>query len=214
MFCPTCGSENADSNRFCVSCGSTLSQGSSGKQNAPASSENWLRRLVGTTRTARIVTAVTAIAIVGAIVGFIALSPNSSEGEDAYLRTLDRNCVAEKERITALEQETLQEGTPNLAIFSSVLVTIVAEWRANLESTPPPPVHAAAVEAVDVALREVLIEAGSLARVNREEPGSAALAAQAGAVDKAAQEVDDAIEELNLSDCSDLSVGLSAAQGS
>lgn len=213
MFCPACGAENAESNRFCVSCGSTLSARPAEDRDAPTSLSARFGRLLGTTKKARLISLGTVVALVVAIVAFLALQPSDEAGESAYLRSLDRSCVTEKERVVSLEQETLQRGGANIAAFATVLVTIVAEWHAGLEASSAPPRYAEGVTALDGALRDVLIEAGGLARVVRTEAGGGAVGRQAGAVDSAAGEVDRAIEDLGLEDCAGLSVALGAASG-
>ncbi len=166
-----------------------------------------LARVFGTTARARLLSAGTAFAIVVAIVAFIALKPSKeSVPEDSYLRGLDRSCVAEKGRISTLEADTLRQRHPNLEEFASTLVTIVAEWRSTLTATPPPPVQAEGVRALESALLAVLIEAGTLARVAREDKSASAVGAGARSVDAATARVDRAIEGLGLERCTDIDV--------
>jgi hypothetical protein len=123
------------------------------------------------------------------------------------LRGLDQSCVTEKERISTLEAETLRQRRPDLEEFASVLVTVVAEWRSNLQGTPSPPVHAESVQALASSLLGVLIEAGTLARVVREGSTAGAVAARAKAVDEATARVDRVIEGLGLKRCMNINVG-------
>jgi zinc-ribbon domain len=213
MHCPNCGAENDDGNRFCVGCGSSLSKRSSSAASPSASLKERVGHLFGTTRKARLLTVGTALAIVVAIVAFIALKPSNESDQDAYLQGVDRMCVGEKERISTLEQETLLQRPPNVGEFASVLVTIVAEWQSTVRATPPPPVHKEGVEAFNSALREVLIDAGSLARAIREGRPAAVIGAQAGSIDAATTGVDQAAENLGLSDCQDLQVAPAATTG-
>jgi zinc-ribbon domain len=205
MFCPNCGAENDAGNRFCVNCGTTLSQKPAGAP-APSPGER-LKRLLGSNRRARLLSAATAIAIIVAIVAFVALDPGEESGaQDTFLSGLDRSCVAEKERVSRLETETLRRSPPDLAEFATVLVTIVAEWRASLEATPPPAIHAAGVEALDQGLREVLIEAGGLARLVRGSAPANRTATKAAEVDDATAAANRMIEDLGLDDCADIAV--------
>jgi hypothetical protein len=213
MFCPHCGAENEEGSRYCVGCGSDLPTGP-GKSAAAPAPISWRQRLVGligTTRRARLLSACTAAAVLIAVIAFLILKPASEgPGEDAYTRTLDKSCVTEKQTIAALEQQTAQQQSSGLATFAGALVTIVEEWRSGLRKSPPPPVHAEAVQALDSALREVLIKAGALARVTRT--GSAnEIAASVQAVDKASAQVEGAVENLGLSRCSDLGIGVQPA---
>jgi zinc-ribbon domain len=207
MFCPHCGAENDDANRFCIACGSDLSKRSSATPKDPISFRERLERVFGTTARARLVSAGTTIAVVVAIVAFITLKPSKeSVHEDSYLRGLDRSCVAEKGRISTLEAETLRQRPPNLAEFASTLVTIVAEWRSNLGATPPPPVNAEGARVLESALLTALIEAGALARATREDSSASVVGAQAHSVDEATTGVDRAIEGLGLERCTHIDV--------
>jgi hypothetical protein len=167
---------------------------------------------VGSDRRTRIVTAATAAAIVVAIVAFLSLGLNDDgTKESAYLQGLDRTCVAEKERVIALEEETLRHRPPDLAAFSSVLVTIVAEWHSNLASETVPAEYASGVAAYEASLLRILIAAGGLARLTRENAPAAALASQAKTIDETTRQADEAIEKLGLTECTELAVAPGAS---
>ncbi len=167
-----------------------------------------LERVFGTTARARLVSAVTSVAIVVAIVAFFSLKPSKEIApEDSYLHGIDRSCVAEKERISTLEADTLRQRPPNLKKFAFALVTVVAEWRSDLKATPPPPVNAEGARALESALLAVLIEAGTLARVAREGRSASVVGARAHLVDEATARVDRAIEGLGLERCPHIDVG-------
>jgi len=210
MFCPHCGTENDAGNRFCVSCGSVLS--ASAPTGASKSSKERLARLLGNDRRTRIVTAATAAAIVIAIIAFLSLgSSDDSAEESAYLQGLDRTCVAEKERVIALERETLQRQPSDLSAFASVLVTIVAEWHSGLRSQAVPTEYASGVAAYEASLLRILIAAGGLARLTRENASGAALASQAKMIDETTKQADEAIEKLGLTECTELAVAPDAS---
>jgi hypothetical protein len=207
MFCPRCGAENDDANRFCVNCGSELAK-EEGAEESPASPRERLGRLIGTTRRARLVTVATVIAIVIAVVAFLSL--DSDEGgataNSAYLESVDQACVAEKERISTLEEEVLRRRSLNPQEFASVLVTALAEWRAKLRQTPPPPEDAEEIQAMETALLTTLVEAAKLSRSIREGGSTLSISRQAQAVDESTREVNQTIESIGLSDCADLQV--------
>src|SRR6201999_3847724 len=72
--------------------------------------------VVGTSRRARILTALTVLALAVAVVAFIVLRSDEGEGgvpQDAYLRSLDRQCVQEKARLSDLEDKTLRQKAPD-----------------------------------------------------------------------------------------------------
>jgi anaerobic C4-dicarboxylate transporter len=213
MFCPHCGAENKEGDRYCVNCGSDLPR-DAGKPAGEAAAISWRQRvdrIIGTTRRARVLTGVTAAAILLAVIAFVALKPaEDGPEEDAYTRKLDKSCVTEKQTIAALEQQTAQQGSGDLATFAGALVTIVEEWRSSLRENPAPAAHAEAVQSLDSALLEVLIKAGALARVARAG-GATEVTASARAVDEASALVEQAVTNLGLSQCSDLSVGVQPA---
>jgi hypothetical protein len=214
MFCPRCGTENDAGNRFCVSCGADLSKLSSGTPAENLSFGQRLQRLIGTNRRSRLATVATAAAIVIAVAAFLALKPSSDDSvpQDPYLRALDASCAEEKGRVSTLELETLGTSPSNVGEFAADLVRLVTEWRLNLQSDPPTAAHAAAVARLEGALLEVLIKAGTLARLTRAGASARAVAGQAQAIDVATAEVDRAIQDLGLTRCNALTVQPAAAR--
>jgi hypothetical protein len=211
MFCPRCGAKNQDGNRYCVDCGSDLpgatgKPATSGKATSP---RELIDRMIGTSPRARLLSAGTALAIMVAVIAFIALAPSHDHGEDAFTRQLDQSCVTEKQTIAALERQTAQRSA-ELGAFAGALVTIVEEWRSSLLQPPPPPAHTEAVQALNSALLNVVIGAGALARV-ASSGSPKQIAAAAGRIDAASAQVERAIENLGLSRCSDLNVAIAAA---
>jgi hypothetical protein len=211
MYCPNCGAENDERNRFCVNCGSELSsrREASGATARPKDrgARDRLAQLVGPTRRARLATAVTVIALVIAVVAFLSLDTNGDEtAESPYLQSVDRVCVAEKERISALGREVLSQELPNPREFPSVLVTALAEWQSSLRQTPPPPEHAEEIQALEASLLATLVEAGKLSRLIREEASAQVINKQAQAVDEATGRLNETIDVSGLPVCADLQV--------
>jgi hypothetical protein len=208
MFCPRCGTENDDGNRFCVSCGVALAPqkpdadaDAGGTEPSPTRSR--LDEVIGTSRRARIVTALTVVAIAVAVVAFIVLRSNDSEGgvqQDAYLTNLDRQCVEEKARISEVAAATLQQQSASFTTYVDYLVRNVTEWHSNLQATPPPAAHVEGVRAVEGALLEVLIAAGRLSTANRQGSHAEVVRAAKG-VDAATAQLDPALEFLGLERC-------------
>lgn len=153
----------------------------------------------------------TIVAIALAIGAFIALKPSSESGQDAFTRSLGKACLEEKERIAALERQTAPRGPASVAAFATSLISLVEEWRLNLARTPAVPSHARDVRVLDSRLREVLIEAGSLARVARQG-NPRQIVSRARSVDEATKSADRAMEELGLSNCSAFKIGASSAR--
>jgi hypothetical protein len=206
VYCSHCGAENQTGDRYCVNCGSAL-RGSGAPGSTPVSMRQRFSRLFGTTPRARLLSAGTAVAVAVAVAAFIALKPSEGEAtEDAFTRAGDRVCLEGKQRVAALERQTLQQQPPDVSTFAAALVTVVAEWRSDFQQLSTPQVHAAGARALDSALLDVLIRAGALARVSRG--GSASqIADQAKLVDDASKEVDRRVEQLGLERCAVVEIG-------
>ena len=153
----------------------------------------------------------TVVALLVAVGAFLALP--SDDGDevpyDGYTRAADEICVAEKEAIVAAGQRSLTEpaGGARLAAYAGGLVPVVVEWRSAFDGLAPPADRAGAAEDLRLALRRVSVEAGALARVARTLGPSAALA-RAKEVDAATGEVELAVDELGLSRCAGLGIGV------
>jgi hypothetical protein len=201
MFCPRCGTENEEGDRFCVSCGASLRKTPEPSERKPFRER--IRELVGTTPRARAITAGTAIAVVIAIAAFIAI-PAAKDSSDSYTRAADDLCVQSKAQIGAVEQHIPPTAGPGA--FAEALVPIVAGWRYQLNALPTPNDHADQAAQLDLALRQVEIDSGTLARASQE--GGANLLALAKQGDDAAAQVENAVDDLDLSRCGHLAVGL------
>jgi hypothetical protein len=200
MFCPRCGTENEQGDKFCVSCGASL------RKTEPSERKPLRERvgdLIGKTPKARALTAGTAIAIVIAIAAFIAI-PAAKDSSDSYTTSADDICVQTKQLIAAVERSTPPSAGPGR--FAQFLVPIVAGWRYRLNALHTPANHADKAARLDLALRQMEIDAGTLARDSQE--GGSNLLALAKQGDDAAAQVENAVRDLDLSRCSHLAVGL------
>jgi hypothetical protein len=204
VYCPRCGAENQSENRYCIECGSELSKAAASSTGLPVRAR--LKRMFGSTRRARLLSAGTVVALALTIGAFIALKPSSESGQDAFIRSLDKACLEEKERIAALERQAAPRGPASVVTFATSLTSLVEEWRLNLARNPPPPSHARDVRVLDSRLREVLIEAGALARLARRG-NPRQIVSGARSVDEATKNADRAMEELGLSGCSEFKIG-------
>jgi hypothetical protein len=200
MFCPRCGTENEEGDRFCVSCGASL------RERKPAEAKplrERLRDLIGKTPRARALTAGTAIAIVIAIAAFIAI-PAAKDSSDSYTRSADEICVQTKQQIAAVGRTMPPSAGPGR--FAEFLVPIVAGWRYRLNTLRTPVDHADKAGQLDLALRQVEIDAGAIARASQEGSGNLLALAKQG--DDDAAKVEKAVDDLGLTTCSHLAVGL------
>ncbi len=215
MFCPRCGAESKEGVRYCASCGNELpgkeTSSTSGDGGGDGGLRASLERLIGRDRRTRLLTLGTALALVIAVVAFLALDSSGDEEEttvpqDAFTRELDAFCVRHKGEIAAAQRQALQEGGPAAAArYAESFVPIVGEWREELGRAVVPADRAELVSDLDGALLEVQIEAGTFARVLRER-NKAELAAAAGNLEAATENVEAAIAGLELERCSRLRI--------
>ena len=214
MFCPRCGAESDEGSKYCASCGAELPKKAAvdgGDASGRIGFRDRLAGLIGRDRRTRVVTLGTALAIVVAIVGFIALDASDDEDadipQDAYTQALDSACVQHKKEIAKAQGEALSAGDLDaVSRYAGALVPITGAWRLELKRSGPPVDRTALAAALEAALLEVQIEAGTLARVARE--GKAREAAEVAArVDAATANVETAIDGLGLARCGSLLVG-------
>jgi hypothetical protein len=214
MFCPRCGTENQDGDRFCSSCGAAL--GGAEKSAEPRSARDTLGKLIGTSRKARLVTAGTVLAVVVAIVAFIALKPSEEEEtipRDAYTVKADKLCIASKQAIVAIEtQYAKSDAVEKLA---TELVPVVAAWRTQLSelTVPPEPAGRAELAAgLEAALLETEAQLGGLARVAKSGD-TKEVVAKAKSVDAATGTVEEAASALGLTECEEATIGFETDKG-
>lgn len=140
------------------------------------------------------ITVATVLAIVVAIVAFIALSPDEdSIPRDGYTLSAERICLKAKGQIVSAANEGGSE-------FAAKLVPIVVRWREQLAELTPPPDRAQQVGDLDDALREMEIEAADLARTIAAG-SQAQVLAEAREAEAASAEVEAAVAALGLSEC-------------
>ena len=211
VYCPRCGAQSKPGSKFCSSCGESLDAGLPAKASERRGLGDRLGRVAGESRRARLLTIGTVTAVLIAVVAFLAL-PAGDDGEipyDAYTRAADQLCVAEKQAIVAAGQKALAEGrgSDQLAAYAGGVVPIAVEWRASLDDLSPPADRVERAERLSSALRRVAVEAGATARIARTLGPQAALA-RANKVDAATAEVERAVDDLGLSNCGNLKIGV------
>lgn len=208
-YCPRCGAPREKGAKFCAACGTHLDDDARPPR-PTRSRRDLLGNLVGSTRKARLVTACTAVAILIAVVAFIAISPTKEAAipRDAYTIAADQICVQAKRQIVASERRSLRGRTAGSGNFAQALVPIVARWRTEFDSLSVPSDRIALAQSLDTALREVAIEIATLARIVGEGDRGATLK-KARQVDQRTSAVEGAISALGLAHCARLVIGVS-----
>jgi len=207
MYCPRCGAASKEGSRYCASCGHELT----GKESTPSSSDGGgglragLQRVIGKDRRTRLLTIGTGLALIVALIAFLALDPGD-DGEaavpqDAYTRALDTACVKHKGEIAAAQGKALKQGVS----YTESFVPIVGAWRKELDQAAVPSDRTELVGALQGALLEVQIEAGTFARALREG-NKGEIVTTAGDLEAATENVEAAIARLELQRCSRLAI--------
>jgi uncharacterized Zn finger protein (UPF0148 family) len=211
MHCPRCGTPNEPGDRYCSSCGAQLEESSKPREEVPARER--LRRLVGTTPRARWATAATALAIVVAIVAFIALKPSEdSIPRDAYTVKADRICLESKRSIASVERKFTQGGQGSVAGVARELVPVVAAWRHEMGELTAPSDRTELAGELEGALLEAEVQIGGLARA-ASSGGERKTIAKARDAEAASAAVEEAVEDLGLSHCAEVAIGLASNPG-
>lgn len=213
MFCPRCGAESDEGSRYCASCGAELpretridAEGKDGDLTVAGR----LERLIGSDRRTRLVTLGTGLAILIAIVAFLALKASDGGGpelpQDGYARAVDAACVQHKREIARAQEKALAGGgSATVSRYADAIVPIVGDWRLELKRGIAPANRAGLVPPLEAALLEVEIEAGTLARVARESD-SREITKVAAQVDAATANVEAAVDSLDLERCGQLAI--------
>ncbi len=208
MFCPRCGKEAESGDRFCSSCGASLPKPDEKKtETERLSPRERVSRLAGRTRRERIITLGTAGAIAIAIFAFVALDPAEDDDApppDTYSIAADQICVEAKREIARAARRA---GGSDPTGYASDMVPIVAQWRSATSDLVPSVERSQGAAVLDVALRDVMVDAAVLARMGREGAGNDEIAEQVGVVEETSGRVEQAIDDLGLERCAVLQLG-------
>lgn len=210
MYCPRCGTPNEPGDRFCSSCGAQLQSADRGPSER-RSPRDRIRRLLGTTRKDRLISAAIALAIAVAIASFLMLDEDEVDEipRDAYTIAADRMCISAKRQIVAVERRSLsQPGAPSVGALAEDLLPILATWRTDFRALKVPPDRLGHARRLDGSLRDAEIEIAALARVADPGGGQRTLTS-AKQADDAAAGVEEAISDLGLGRCARLALGFS-----
>lgn len=201
MYCPRCGTPNEPGDRYCAACGATLKRADAAGEERPTGSR--LASVIGADRRSRIVTGITILSLMIAIVAFFALSSGGQDSipRDRYTLGAEKICLKSKQAIVGAARE-------GGASYPRQLVSIVVSWREQLGELNPPADQREKAEDLDTALREVEIEAATTARLS-EKGERAKIAAAAKRAEVASAEVEQAIAALGLTRCAKETIGIS-----
>ena len=234
MFCSRCGHDNDDGNRFCVSCGAELAEtdaaaagtgdekpddaGETTPAPAPGAGgedkPSFFRRVVGTSKRERYVTAGTVAALVIAVIAFLLLdTPEDDSSTDPFLKASDERCLAAKEQIEKVTTAAGAAGENATQVYADGLLRVVVEWRADQRELVPSAEQQAAADAYLTALLTLSNDLADLAELTRGKPDQEALVAAATKADAATAAVEDEIDSLQLERCGALVFTSETASG-
>ena len=212
MYCPRCGTPNEAGDRYCSSCGSAL-----GREDPAPGAKGWRERLgswLGTTRRARLISAATALAVVVAIVSFIALDPDDDGiPRDEYTLAAERICLDAKRQIYATGQRARAGGGGGASAYARDLLPAVSGWRLRFEKLAVPADRGAEAAQLAAALREVEVRIAKLARAAEASDPARAVVSAGARADEASTAVEEAVASLGLDECASVLLGVVPDEG-
>jgi hypothetical protein len=200
VFCPRCGTENPNDNRFCVSCGTQLKGAGAATGPRKGIKERALS-LIGRSRKERLITGGVVLAIVIAVISLLSL--DTDEETPAPSAATDAACANAKRAVAKAATEARGGGSEGVQQYAADVIVALLDFRQTvLEGEPA----SSARDDLVVDLRQAAIETGGLARLAREGAGPTQLTAQATRIDAATQGVDAASDDLGLTECAEVRI--------
>lgn len=187
MFCPRCGAESPADVRYCHACGAELPRQADEEPAAGSSRRSRagerLGRLVGRTRRERVVSALIAVFLVIAVIGFIALDPVEDDDTRASRESLDAACLAAKSQIVDAANALAEPRGPERYALEVVVTMMDLRDVAGASGLD-------GAEGLRAAALGAAVAAGRVGRLAREE-------ASASTLSEAVQDSAAALEDLS-----------------
>lgn len=212
MHCPRCGTPNEPGDRYCSSCGAVLRE--LREPQREATTRERIAGLVGATRRARWVTAATALAVVVAVVAFIAL-PTDEQGipRDEYTLAAEQICLdAKREMLATSRLARERDSSTATSEYARALLPAVSGWRLELDELEVPADREAEAADLTAALKVAEARIASLART-AETGNRRRTLTTAAAADDASTRVEEAVAALGLDECAELRLGTVPERG-
>jgi hypothetical protein len=177
-------------------------------------------RLIGGSRSERLITAATALAIVIAIVAVIVLVTGGADDGDsgdsgdqvAYSKQAEQTCLSSKRAFAAVAKRVSRsenDPTAALALYAGAVAELAGDWRSRLAGLDPPSDRQEAADQLDEALAKVEDEASQVARQAQAGEDLKRLRVRLAAAGARAEQ---AIEALGLDACAEDGLGIGELQ--
>lgn len=203
VFCPRCGAESPDDVRYCSACGAELPKRRDDDRDGAEAGAGAtrgervrarLRRLVGRSRKERVVSGITALLVVVAVVAFIRLDPAEDDETSAARDALDASCVAAKAQV--VDAANALSGPGGAGQYAVLVVVAMLDLRDAASASAVP-----GEQDLEQAAFDAAVAAGRFGRVAREGGSQDEVAAALEQSTDALDGLSRPTEDLELANC-------------
>ena len=138
VFCPHCGAPGETGWQYCASCGGEFSADAERGSRRQRFGRG-LQQLVGTTRKERLTSALTALVVLAAAIGGLALWIGDGDSRDDYLAAVETRCAESYRALSVIAEQTGGNADKrSVAIFAAASADVVDQWQSEMAALDPP----------------------------------------------------------------------------